>query len=70
MLQHMIKAQILDRVITGMDMLIRVRKRRLNHKGGRVASLRCRSMVGAGVAAFGLDVRDIAVLVFLSVKLC
>jgi hypothetical protein len=62
MLQHMIKAQILNRVITSMNMLIRITKRTLNHECRRIASLRSRSVIRAGISTFRLNIWDVAIL--------
>ena len=45
-----------------MNVVVGVLKGRLDDKGGRVTSLGSGSVVRAGIAALGLDVRDIAVL--------
>lgn len=62
MLQHMVKAEILDLVVRRVDLLIRVLELRLDDEGGWVAEAAGRGVVGAGVAAFCFDVGDVAVL--------
>lgn len=52
MLQHMIKAQILNLILRGVDLVIGVLKIRLDDKGGGVAVFAGRGVVGAGIAAF------------------
>ena len=62
MLQHVVKTQILDFIFGRMDLLIRVLELRLDDEGRGVAETAGRGMVGAGIAALGLDVGYIAVL--------
>lgn len=62
MLKHVVERQILDRVVGSVDMRVRVLESRLNDEGGGVSGLGGRSVVGAGVAALGLDPGDVAVL--------
>lgn len=52
MLQHMIKAQIINRIIRSMDMFIGIRELGFDHEGGGVAGLAGGGVVGACVAAF------------------
>lgn len=62
MLQHVIKAQILDLVLRCVNLAITVFEVRLDYERARVAVLACACVVGACVAALCLDVGDIAVL--------
>jgi hypothetical protein len=62
MLKHVIKAQILDRIVRSVNMLIRVRKIRFNNKSRGVASFGGRGVIRAGVAALCLNVWNITVL--------
>jgi hypothetical protein len=39
MLKHVIKAEILDRIILRMDLLVRIRKSRFDDKGRRISCL-------------------------------
>lgn len=70
MLQHMIKTQILDLVLAGVNLVVRVFKIRLDDKGRRIPSFRRGSMVGAGISAFGQHIRNGAVLVGVSNDTC
>lgn len=58
----MVKGQVLDVVVGGVDMGVRVLESRLDDKGRGVAGLGGGGVVGAGVAALGLDPGDGAVL--------
>lgn len=62
MLKHVIKAQVFDRVVRSVDMLVRIGEIGLDHKGRWIASLGGGRMVAAGVAALGLDKWDFAIL--------
>ena len=62
MLQHVVEGEILDEVVGAVDVLVRVGEGGLDHEGGGVAGLGRGRMVGARVAALGLDPGDIAVL--------
>ena len=66
MLQHVIKAQILNLILRRMDLLIRVLEIRLDDESRWVSSLRCASVIRARIAALGEDVGDITVLLFIS----
>lgn len=61
-LEHVVKRQILDQVVSTVDVLVRVFKCRLNNKGRRVTGLGRRGVVGASIAALGLDPGNAAVL--------
>lgn len=61
-LEHVVKGQVLDGVVAGVDMRVRVLESRLDDKGRWVAGLGGGGVVGAGVAALGLDPRDVTVL--------
>lgn len=63
MLQHVRKADRADGILGSVNELAAVRECRLNHESRRVASLRCRSVIGASVTTLCLHVRDGAVLV-------
>lgn len=62
MLQHVVEAEVLDLVVCGVDLLVRVLELGLDDEGGWVAEAAGRGVVGAGVAAFCFDVGDVAVL--------
>lgn len=53
MLQHMIKAQVLNLVLCGVNFGVTVAEVGFNDKGGWVAVFASGGVVGAGVAAFG-----------------
>jgi hypothetical protein len=57
-----VKVDLVHGVLGRVDRLQVVLEGRLKDHGGRVASLGSRSVVGAGVAALGVDVRNIRVL--------
>jgi hypothetical protein len=61
-LEHVVEAQILDLVLGGVDLLIRVLKLRFDDESRGITESAGRGVVGAGVTALGLDVGDIAVL--------
>ena len=62
MLQHMIEAQILQLILGRMYLLIRVLEVGLDDKRRRIAGLGSAGVIGAGIAAFGEDVGDVAIL--------
>lgn len=62
MLQHVIKAEVLDLIFGAMNLLVRVLKFRFNDEGGRIAVPAGRCMVGAGIPALGLNVGNVAIL--------
>jgi hypothetical protein len=62
MLQHMREAQKLNLILCRMDLLVAPFEIRLDHEGGGVACFGGGGVVGAGVAAFGEDVGNVAVL--------
>lgn len=62
MLKHMIKAQIFDQIIRGMNVLVAVLELGLNDKRRRIAIAAGRCVIGAGIATLGLDEWNIAVL--------
>src|SRR3954465_13049446 len=57
----MIKAEILDLVFGGVDLLVGVLELGLDHEGRGVSIPTGRGMVRASIATLGLDVGDIAV---------
>lgn len=61
-LQHVVERQVLDQVLGRVDVVVRVLERRLDDKRRRVPGLGRRRVVGAGIAALGLDVGDVTVL--------
>ena len=61
-LQHVVERQVLDLVVGRVDVVVRVLKGRLDDEGRGIAGLGRRGVVGAGVAALGLDVGEVAVL--------
>ncbi len=61
-LQHVVEGEGVDGVARGVDVGAGEVKGRLDDKGRRVARLGGGRVVGAGVAALGLDVCDVAVL--------
>lgn len=62
MLAHVVKVQVLDLVVGRVDLLVGVFHLGFDCHGRRVALSASRGVVRAGVAAFGFDKRDIAVL--------
>jgi hypothetical protein len=62
MLEHVVKGQVFDEILSRVNMGVRVLKGGLNDEGGGVSGLGSRGVVGAGVATLGLDPRDAAVL--------
>lgn len=62
MLKHVVERQILNLILSRVNVGVRVLKLRLDHKCGRIAGLGRRGVVRAGVAALGLDVGDVAIL--------
>lgn len=64
MLEHVIKAQEFDLVLSSMNVVIRIREGTLNDEGAGVSSLACRCVIRASVPAFCQDVGDITVLEF------
>lgn len=66
MLQHMVKAQVLDLVLRGVNFLVGILKLRLDHKRRWVAKPAGGGMVGAGITALGFSVGDVAVLYLVS----
>lgn len=62
MLNHMIKAQILDQIIRGMNVLVAVLELGLDDKRRRITIAAGRCVIGAGVATLGFDKWDITVL--------
>lgn len=62
MLQHVIEAEVLDQIVRAVNLLVGVFELRLDDEGGGVAEAAGGGVVGAGVAALGLDVGDVAVL--------
>ena len=63
MLDHMIKVEILELVLSRVDLLVRVLEVALNHESGGIPDLGSGSVVRACVATLGLDVWDSAVFV-------
>lgn len=61
MLQHMIKTQVFNLVIRGVDLLVRVFKVGLDDKRRREAILAGRRMIRACISAFGECVGNVAV---------
>ena len=61
-LEHVVKGEVGDDIVGGMNVVIAVLKGRLDDKGGWVASLGGRGVVRACVAALSLDKRDATVL--------
>jgi hypothetical protein len=62
MLDHVVETQMLNHIFGGVDLLVRVLELGFNHKRRGIAVSAGRGVVGAGVAAFGLDIGDVAVL--------
>ena len=62
MLQHVVKAQVLDHVVFSVDELVGERELSLNHERGRIAVPAGRRVIGACIAAFGLDIWDVTIL--------
>jgi hypothetical protein len=61
-LEHMIEGQVLNLVLSAMDVGIRVLKCRLDDKGRGVASLGGGGMVRASISALSLNPRNVAIL--------
>ena len=61
-LEHVVERQVLDQVLGRVDVVVRVLEGRLDDKRRGVPGLGGGGVVGAGVAALGLDVGDGAVL--------
>lgn len=62
MFKNMVKAQILDPVIGRVDSLVTVFHLGFGRHGCRVAIFACRRVIGTGVATFGVDETNVAVL--------
>lgn len=62
MLKHMIKAEVLELIVARMDLVVAVLEVALNHKSTWITSLGGTGMVRASIAAFGLNVRNVAVV--------
>lgn len=62
MLQHVIKAQVLDLILRRVDLLVGVLELGLDDESRRVSVSARRCMVGAGVAAPRLNIRHVAIL--------
>lgn len=65
----MVEAEVLDLVLSGVDLLIGVVKVRFDHECGWVAVAAGGGVVGAGVAALCQDKGDVAVLNHVSIRL-
>lgn len=61
-LEHVVKGQVLDGVVSGVYLWVRILKGGLENKGRGISSLGRGSVIRAGVAALGLDPGDFAVL--------
>lgn len=61
MLEHMIEAQVLDLVLSGVNLVVRILKVRFDDEGRRVASFGCAGVIRACVAAFGQNIWDSAI---------
>lgn len=62
MLQHVVKTEVLDEILSGVDLLIRIVEIGFDHKSRRISVPASRSVVGASVAALSLNIRDVAIL--------
>ena len=62
MLQHMVEAEILDLVLSGVDLLIRKSKVRFDDERARVPSLGRAGVIRTRIAAFGENVGDVTIL--------
>jgi hypothetical protein len=62
MLEHVIVVQICQRIISSVDIRIVISKVGLKDERRRISGFGRGRMVAASIAAFGLDVLDIAVL--------
>ena len=61
MLQHMLKAQVLQLVLSSVNLLVTVLKAALDDECTRVPSLACTGVIGASITTLGLDIWNIAV---------
>jgi hypothetical protein len=62
MLKHMIKAQILNQITRSVNLLVRIRKIRLDNKSRGVSSLGGGCMIRASIAALRFCVWNVGVL--------
>ena len=62
MLEHVVKAEILNLVLCGVDTLVRELEGGFNDKGRGVAVAAGRGMIRAGIATLGQNIGDVAVL--------
>ena len=62
MLKHMIKAQVLDAIVGGVDMLIGISEFGLNHERGWVAGFGCRGVIGTSITTLGFHKWNFAIL--------
>lgn len=62
MLKHMVKREIFDAIIGAVDVGVRVLKGGLDDKGRGVSGLGGRGVVGASIAALGLNPWNFAIL--------
>jgi hypothetical protein len=68
MLEHVLEGQVLDHVVDGVDVVVRVLECRLDDKRTWVAGLVGGGVITAGIAALGLNERNVAVLCLRSVR--
>lgn len=66
MLEHVIEREVLNQIVSAVNMVVTVLESRLDDEGRWIARLGSRRMVRARVAALGLNVWNIAVLMRVS----
>jgi hypothetical protein len=62
MLKHVIKRQVLDGVVSTVDIRVRVFKGRLDNKSRRIPGLGCGGMIGTRIAALCFDPGNFTIL--------
>lgn len=66
MLEHVVEREVLNQVVSAVNVVVAVFERRLYNEGRWIARLGSRRMIRARVAALGLNVWNIAVLTTVS----
>ncbi len=62
MLEHVVEGQVLDLVVGGVNVVVRVLKGRLDHESRGIACLGGRGVVGAGITAFSFNIGNVTIL--------